>query len=208
MALKVDVSKYDQVQAMFKEIGSKFGRLDILVNNAGVAIHNPRPVDQLDIKDWHEVIDIDLHGAFYCMKEACRIMLKQGKGSVINIGSNVGIRALDPSILPGGAPYVVAKHALMGLTRQGAVDYGRRGIRVNCIGPGFHSGTNLEKNAETLTTADAYDEFIRTKVAPRSPMGRQGTPSELRGALIYLASDASSYMTGQILVSDGGWTAE
>jgi NAD(P)-dependent dehydrogenase (short-subunit alcohol dehydrogenase family) len=207
LAIKADVSKYDQVQALFKEVENKFGRLDILVNNAGVAIHNPGPVDQLDINDWHCVIDVDLHGVFYCMKEGCKLMRKQGKGSVINIGSNIGIRAMDPEILPA-APYVAAKHAVMGITRQAAVDYGKTGIRVNCIGPGFHSGTNLEKSAETLTSKEAYDEFIRTKVAPRSPMGRNGKPSELRGALIYLASDASSFMTGQILVSDGGWTAE
>jgi NAD(P)-dependent dehydrogenase (short-subunit alcohol dehydrogenase family) len=206
LALKCDVSDYAQVQAMFKEIMNEFGRLDILVNNAGVGVHNAAPVDSFDVKDWHSIIDIDLHGVFYCMKEGCKIMLKQGKGSIVNIGSNLSVRAIDTKIFPAAA-YTTAKHAVFGLTKQAAVDYGKKGIRVNCIGPGFHSDTDIEKSSGVVSTKEQYEEFIRTKVAPRSPMGRNAKPSELRGALIYLASDASSYMTGEIIVSDGGWTA-
>lgn len=205
-ALKCDVSDYSQVQAMFQQIEEEFGRLDILVNNAGIGIPHAAPVDSFSIQEWHNIINVDLHGVFYCMKESCRMMLKQGKGSVVNIGSNLSVRAIDTSIFPAAA-YTTAKHAVFGLTKQAAVDYGMKGIRVNCIGPGFHSDTEIEKSAGVVSSREEYEEFIRTKIAPRSPMGRNAKPSELRGALIFLASDASSNMTGEIIILDGGWTA-
>src|SRR4030042_3492252 len=127
LALQVDVSKYDQVQAMFRQVLSQFGKLDILVNNAGIAPPSVL-IDRIELEDWHRVIDIDLHGAFYCLKEALRIMRKQRKGIIINISSILGFSALEPEIL-AQAPYVAVKHAVIGLTQQAAAEYGQYGIR-------------------------------------------------------------------------------
>jgi NAD(P)-dependent dehydrogenase (short-subunit alcohol dehydrogenase family) len=203
MALEVDVSKYDQVQGMFKQVMASFGRLDILVNNAGVA---PPPifVDEVELKDWHRVIDTDLHGVFHCLKEGLKIMRKQGRGSIINISSVAGLHAADPSSLPQAA-YVAAKHAVVGLTKQAAAEYGQFGIRVNCIAPGLHVGTKLPESQgpailETREKAKAREQRMAQKIALRRP----GLPKEMRGLILYLASDSSSYVTGEIIVQDGG----
>ena len=204
LALGVDVSKYDQVQAMFKQVEDTFGRLDILVNNAGVTTQGT-VIDQIDISEWHRVIDIDLHGVFYCMKEGLKTMMKQKKGSIINIGSTVGVLGLDPDIEPL-APYVTAKSAIIGLTKQGAAEYARHGIRINCIAPGWHNDTRLAENAGVRATEDELKAFDQSKIIPRTPMRRRGERGELRGLLLYLASDASTFLTGQTINHDGGWT--
>lgn len=129
--MAVDVSKYDQVNTMFRQVVPSFGKLDVLVNNAGVAPPSV-PIDQIDLNDWHRVIDVNLHGVFYCMREGLRIMRKQERGLIINIASILGLSASEPAIL-AQAPYVAAKHAVIGLTKQAAAEYGRYGIRVNCI---------------------------------------------------------------------------
>ena len=204
LALEVDVSKYDQVQAMFKQIEDTFGRLDILVNNAGVTTSGA-VIDQIDLGEWHRVIDIDLHGVFYCMKEGLKVMMKQKKGSIINIASIVGMLGLDPDI-ESIAPYVSAKAAVIGLTKQGAADYAKQGIRVNCIAPGWHKDTKLAESAGTRLTEEDLRAFDQSKIIPRTPMRRRSERKELRGLLLYLASDASTFLTGQTIAHDGGWT--
>jgi NAD(P)-dependent dehydrogenase (short-subunit alcohol dehydrogenase family) len=203
LALEVDVSQYDQVQEMFKQVMAEFGRIDILVNNAGIA---PPSVltDQTDLSNWHRVINVDLHGTFYCMRESLGIMKKQGKGSIINISSVCGISGTDPAIL-SQAPYVAAKHAVIGLTKQAAAEYGQYGIRVNCIAPGFHHGTRLVESARSKMSEEEFKELNQT-IASRTPLGRTGDPKELKGLILYLASDSSSFMTGEVVVYDGGWT--
>jgi len=201
LALEVDVSKYDQVHAMFEQVMASFGKLDILVNNAGIA---PPAVliDQTDLNDWHKVIDVDLHGVFYCLKEGLGIMKEQGGGSIINISSVVGLIAAAPTGLPQ-APYVAAKHAVIGLTKQAAAEYGQYGIRVNCIAPGLHLGTRLPESMgirPTKQEAKPHEQMISS----RTPLGRAGEPKELKGLLLYLASDSSSFMTGAVIVHDGG----
>ena len=133
-------------------------------------------------------------------------MMKQKKGSIINIGSILGLLGLDPDFGESEAPYVAAKAAVMGLTKQGAADYARHGIRINCIAPGWHNDTKLAANAGMRVTEEDLKVFDQTKIAPRTPMRRRGERSELRGLLLYLASDASSFVTGQIMAHDGGWT--
>ncbi len=201
LALEVDVSQYDQVQAMFRQVMAKFGRLDILVNNAGVA---PPAVftDQTTLSDWHRVIDVDLHGVFYCLKEGLAIMKKQGSGSIINISSVAGLHAADPNSLPQ-APYVAAKHAVIGLTKQVAAEYGQYGIRVNCIAPGLHVGTKLpESMGEKPQAKESKSRHKR--LTSKIPLGRAGQPGEMKGLMLYLASDSSSYVTGEVIVEDGG----
>jgi NAD(P)-dependent dehydrogenase (short-subunit alcohol dehydrogenase family) len=203
LAIEVDVSKYDQVQAMFKQLQGTFDRLDILVNNAGITV--PRcAIDQIEVDDWHKVIDVNLNGTFYCMKEGLRLMMKQKKGSIINIASIAGLCGIDPYV---GlmAPYVTSKSAVIGLTKQGAAEYAQYGIRVNSIAPGWYLGTRLSVDAGIKRTEEELKAFEQL-LASRTPMKRTGEPEELKGLLIYLASDASSFVTGQIIACDGGWT--
>jgi NAD(P)-dependent dehydrogenase (short-subunit alcohol dehydrogenase family) len=199
----VDVSEYDQVQAMFRRIEDRLGRLDVLVNNAGIT-SGRFTVDQIDIMDWHKVIDVNVRGTFYCMKEALRLMMKQKKGSIINIASIVGQYGVDPDIGPM-APYVTSKAAVIGLTKQGAAEYGRYGIRVNSIAPGWHFRTRLAADAGITRTEEEL-KTLEQLIASKTPMKRTAELKELRGLVIYLASDASSFVTGQVIASDGGWT--
>jgi NAD(P)-dependent dehydrogenase (short-subunit alcohol dehydrogenase family) len=203
LPMEVDVSKYDQVQAMFRQVIAKFDKLDILVNNAGIAPPSVL-IDQTDLDDWHRVIDVDLHGTFYCMKEGLGIMRKQERGVIINISSILGITGCDPYIL-AQAPYIASKFGVVGLTKQAAAEYGRYGIRVNCIAPGFHHGTRLPESLKVRPTEEEAGERQQV-ITRRTPLGRTGDPSELRGLLLYLASDSSSFMTGAVIVNDGGWT--
>jgi len=203
VAVQADVSSYEQVRAMFRETESLFGRLDVLVNNAGI-INRRCSIDEMDIEEWHRVLNVNLHGVFYCMKEGLRIMERQKRGSIINITSITGLRGVDPEV---GlmSPYVTSKSAVIGLTRQGAAEYGSRGIRVNAMAPGWHLGTRLAADAGIKRTEEEINSFKQALVS-RTPLGRTGQPSELRPLLIYLASDASSFVTGQVIASDGGWT--
>jgi NAD(P)-dependent dehydrogenase (short-subunit alcohol dehydrogenase family) len=203
LAIKVDVSKYDQVQVMFKQVEAAFGKLDILVNNAGV-INRRCAIDQIDIGNWHQVLDVNVHGVFYCMKEGLRIMMRQKRGSVINVSSITGLCGVDPDV-GQMAPYVTSKSAVIGLTRQGAAEYGVHGIRVNAIAPGWYLGTRLGASAGVERTEEELNSF-RLLLSSKTPMKRTGRPEELRGLLLYLASDASSFVTGQTITSDGGWT--
>ncbi len=203
LALAVDVSHYEEVCDSFQQVIAEFNKLDVLVNNAGIGPPSVL-IDETDLKDWHRVIDVNLHGVFYCMKEGLRIMRQQKSGSVINVGSMLGISAAAPEIL-AQSPYVTAKHGVIGLTKQGAAEYGQFNIRVNCVAPGFHSGTRI---AETLEIKpDAEEARVRQQmISSRTPLGRAAEAKELKGILIYLASDSSAFTTGATIVSDGGWT--
>jgi len=203
LAAQVDVTVYDEVKALFDLVNKRFGKLDILVNNAGVA-PVPALIDETDVKDWHKVINVDLHGVFYCLKEGLKIMRRQKNGSVINISSYLGVSASAPDILPQ-SPYVAAKHGVVGLTRQAASEYGQFNIRVNCIAPGFHAGTRLPESLGIKPKA-GEDTARKALINARTPLGRTATPKELRGLLLYFASDSSSFTTGAVVVSDGGWT--
>jgi NAD(P)-dependent dehydrogenase (short-subunit alcohol dehydrogenase family) len=203
LSIEVDVSKYDQVEAMFKQVERTFGRLDVLVNNAGITTSRCA-IDQMDIQDWHKVLDVNLHGVFYCMKEGLKIMMRQKKGSIINIASITGLCGIDPDV---GlmSPYVTSKSGVIGLTKQGAAEYGPHGIRVNAMAPGWHLGTRLSADAGVKRTEEELTSW-RQLLSSKTPMRRTGEPKELKGLLLYLASDASSFVTGQVIASDGGWT--
>jgi NAD(P)-dependent dehydrogenase (short-subunit alcohol dehydrogenase family) len=203
LPIEADVSKYNQVQTMFQHVEIIFGRLDILINNAGIAAPS-RMIDQIDINDWHKVLDIDINGAFYCMREGLRIMLKQATGSIVNIASVLGLRAVDPEIV-AAAPYVTSKFAVVGLTKQGAAEYGKHGIRINCIAPGWYPGTRLGEGKESKRP-EAATRAWQQMLAARTPMKKTGEPSDLRGLIVFLASDSSSFMTGAVITNDGGWT--
>jgi NAD(P)-dependent dehydrogenase (short-subunit alcohol dehydrogenase family) len=152
-----------------------------------------------DVKNlFKNLMSVNLTGVFLCMQEGLKIMLRQKKGSIINIASICGIVGFEPEIL-ANSNYVTSKAGLIGLTMQGAVEYGPDNIRVNVIAPGFHHGTDLGG------PQDLQAAFWK-KTASIAPMRRNGRPEELKGLAIYLVSDASSFVTGATYVHDGGWT--
>ena len=192
IAIQADVTKKDQVDKAFAETVKELGRLDICVNNAGISIQ--KPVEEMPEEDWDKVVDINLKGVFLCSQAAARIMIPQGHGSIINIASMSGIAVNVPQ---KQAVYNTSKAGVAMLSKSLAVEWAQYGIRVNSISPGY---TKTEMTLSTMAHLFPAWESL-------TPMGRLGEPEELRGAVLYLASDASSYMTGHDLVSDGGYTA-
>ena len=187
-----DVSDPEQVQSVVDAAMDAFGRVDILVNNAGIS-WGERP-ESMAVDKFRKVLDTNLTGAFLFSQAAGREMLKAKRGAIINIASVAGMRSSTNG--PHYAGYVASKAALMGLTRELAATWGRDGIRVNAIAPGFfHS-----------RLADAVIEYVEPELQRRNPIPRVGAAGELKGVALFLASDASSYITGQTIIVDGGAT--
>jgi NAD(P)-dependent dehydrogenase (short-subunit alcohol dehydrogenase family) len=193
LAVECDVTKEASVDALVQATISRFGSVDVLVNNAGVA--RVRPALDEAPSDFREVIDTNLVGAFTCAQRFGRVMVENRKGSIINIASILGFVGIG---LVPQASYAASKGGVVNLTRELATQWARLGVRVNAIAPGWFPS---EMAADMVETEDGQ-KFIRR----RTPMGRAGEPKELLGALLLLASDASSFMTGQIIAVDGGWT--
>lgn len=187
-----DVAKAEDVQAVVDETVSKFGTVDILINNAGVS-WGAMPED-MPLAQWQKVIDVNLTGCFL-MAQACgKEMLKQQSGSIINIASIAGLTSSANG--PFYAGYVASKAGLIGLTRELAASWGRKGIRVNAIAPGFfHS-----------RLADAVIDLYERTIQENNVIPRVGNEGELKGVIVFLASEASSYITGQTIAVDGGMT--
>ena len=197
-----DVSSADDVAAMISAALSTYGRLDIAINNAGI-VTPPCRFHHISTSDWNRLIGIDLTGVFFCMREELRVMVGQQSGNIINIASVAGIRGVAPEHKPR-ANYVAAKHAVVGLTKQGALEYAGDHIRVNAIAPGWFGGTDISRErTQKPDNAKDLDEKRNSFV----PLGRKGSLSELKGLTLFLASEMSSYITGQILTVDGGVTA-
>jgi NAD(P)-dependent dehydrogenase (short-subunit alcohol dehydrogenase family) len=187
-----DVSKPGDVAAVVDRTVSTFGKVDILINNAGVtwaAEPEDMPIDR-----WQKVVDINLTGAFLFAQAAGREMLKRRSGRIINVASIAGMQGSVNG--PHFAPYAATKAGLMGLTRELAASWGRQNIRVNAIAPGyFHS-----------RLADGAIEIAEPAIKASSPIPRVGDAGELKGVAVFLAADASNYITGQTIVVDGGRT--
>ena len=187
-----DVSKPQDVQAVVDKTIEVYGQVDILLNNAGVS-WGERP-ESMPFDKWQKVIDINLTGAFLFAQAAAREMLKRERGCIINVSSVSGLQSSADG--PHYVGYAASKAGLFGLTRELAASWGRQGIRVNAIAPGFfHS-----------RLADAAIEYAEPAIKARNPIPRVGAPGELKGVAVFLASDASNYITGQIIVVDGGRT--
>ena len=191
----MDVTDEEQVGAAFARAAAHFGRLDVLFNNAGVADPQPRLVHEYPTDVWRRVLAVDLEGVFLCAREALRLMVGQGAGKIVNVASMWGL-AGSSSLFPAPA-YNAAKGAVVNLTRELGLQYATRGIQVNALCPGFHA-TNLGDHDEALTRQ--IEAFI--------PMGRIADAAEIKGPALFLTSAASSYMTGQTLVVDGGCLAK
>jgi NAD(P)-dependent dehydrogenase (short-subunit alcohol dehydrogenase family) len=190
--LVADVSKSSDVQAVVDKTMAVYGRLDILVNNAGIT-WGARP-EEMALDKWQKVIDVNLTGAFLVAQAAGREMLKREYGRIINVSSIAGLHAAVHG--PHYAAYAASKAGLIGLTRELAASWGRQNIRVNAIAPGFfHS-----------RLADPVLPLAEPAIQATCPIPRIGAEGELKGVCVFLASDASNYITGQTLVVDGGRT--
>lgn len=186
-AFEVDVSVYSQVEEMINKILDKFGKVDILVNNAGITRDNL--ILRMSEAEWDKVIEVNLKGTFNCIKAVSKAMLKQKYGRIINIASVVGIMGN-----PGQANYSASKGGIIALTKTVAKELGSRNINVNAVAPGFIA-TDMTK---------VLPEEIKQKMLAQIPMGRFGLPEEVAKVCLFLASDDSSYITGQTIVVDGG----
>lgn len=193
-----DVSNYDDVQLMVETALKMQGKLDVLVNNAG--IDPGGTVTDVDQDLWKQVIDVNLTGSFNTMRASIPHMIKGGGGSIINISSLGGVQCL-----PGMSAYCTSKAAINMLTRQTALDYGRSKVRCNAVCPGAVRTKMLEQALSPLTEVLKTDvDGVFDCIASNVPLGRVATPDEISGLCSYLASDDASFMTGSILLIDGG----
>lgn len=191
-AFAVDVTNLAQVQKLVADVEASLGPVDILVNSAGINIRGN--AHELSEEDWDSVIDINLKGTFFCSRTVGPGMVARKWGRVINMGSILSVIAI-----PGRAPYASAKAGVANLTKVLALEWAGTGVTANAICPGPF-GTDMNKTL--MNDPVKYAEFIK-----QLPIGRFGELHELNGAVVYLASDASSFMTGSLMFIDGGWTA-
>jgi NAD(P)-dependent dehydrogenase (short-subunit alcohol dehydrogenase family) len=190
-----DVRSEPDRERLIAEAAETFGRVDVLLNNAGIT--RPQPAEGESEADWYEVLEVNLNAVFRLSQLAGRLMLAQESGSIVNVASILGLVASAPI---QQAAYCASKGAVVNLTRELACQWARRGVRVNALAPGWFPS---EMTAESVFEDERSLAFLRRNC----PMGRGGREHELDGALLFLASDASSYVTGQTIVVDGGWTA-
>ena len=194
--VRTDVTHTSDVVALVARTLDRFGRLDCAVNNAGISGPVNVPVADIDEARWDAVMEINLRAVWVCMKHEIRAMLPQGTGSIVNVSSIFGYK---PSTI-GHAAYCASKHAMIGLTKTAAIDYGQAGLRVNAIAPGFTLSEMVDpvkKGVERYATlANRY-----------SAMNRLGNAEETAHAITWLCSDAASFVNGAVLSADGGDTA-
>ncbi|MBW2347951.1 MAG: glucose 1-dehydrogenase [Deltaproteobacteria bacterium] len=193
LPVECDVTREEDVDRLVQTTVNRFGRLDVLVNNAGIAV--VVPAENETPADFRRVLEVNVTAGFLCARSCGRVMLKAGRGSIINIASIMGV--VGVGALPQ-LSYNTSKGAVVNMTRELAAQWAKRGIRVNAIAPGFFPS----EMTVGLTDTEEGLRFVRR----RTPMRRAGRPEELVGALLLLASDAGSYITGQTIIVDGGWT--
>ncbi|MDD5126779.1 MAG: glucose 1-dehydrogenase [Dehalococcoidales bacterium] len=191
LAVSVDVSKTQEVQNMVNIVKAKFGKIDILINNAGIG--QGKSFLGMSEEDWDSMIDIHMKGTFLCSQMVAREMVKEKKGTIINISSMSGFIINRPQ---KQAHYNAAKAAIAHFTKSIAMELAKYNIRVNAIAPGY---MKTEMTAPVLNS-DMANEWLQL-----SPMGRFGEPYEIKGLALYLASRASSFMTGSVILIDGGY---
>jgi NAD(P)-dependent dehydrogenase (short-subunit alcohol dehydrogenase family) len=192
--VKTDVSKASEVETLVKKVVEKFGRLDVAFNNAGIEGVWTSIVSESE-EDWDRTFDINLKGVWLCMKYEIRQMLKQGgAGAIVNMASVAGLIGLA-----GAAAYCASKHGVMGLTKAVALETARSGIRINAVCPAVVE----TPMADRLYSVPAVNKFV----LGLHPVGRFGKPMEIAEAVLWMCSDRASFMTGQSLVLDGGFTA-
>lgn len=191
LPLELNVLSQEDIQQLVEAVLQEFGKIDILVNNAGLNIR--RPSTEVSWEDWDTVLDTNLKGSFFCARAVAPHMIDRRYGRIINVGSCTAVFGME-----GIVPYAASRGGVLQMTRSLAAEWGRYGVTVNVLAPGFF---------ETAQTAALYAnrEWVES-ILERIPLGRTGRPGDLDGAVVFLASDASEYVTGQILFVDGGFT--
>lgn len=205
LGISADMTKEEDIKRMVDETVKKFGRIDILFNNAGIG-RSLRPIHEDVVADFDIVIATNLRGPFLVLKYVLPVMIKQNKGAIINTSSTAGLRAEIPEIAP--VAYCAAKAGINVMTQVAAIEYAKYNIRVNCIAPGMHHSEIGHDNPRPNTPPTPQQMAAMQEGMKRAmddiPMNRFAEADELAGLAVLLASDASSYITGQIIVQDGG----
>lgn len=193
LAIKTDVTKPEEVDAMVEQVVNTFGRLDVAFCNAGICMNIP--AEEMTYDQWRKVLDINLTGVFLTAQAAGKVMLKQGSGSIINTAS---MSAHIVNVPQPQCSYNASKAGVIQLTKSLAIEWAKRGVRVNCISPGY-IGTELTLNSPSLQPLiQQWNEM--------APMGRMGRPDELQSICVYLAGDTSTFTTGSDFIVDGAFT--
>lgn len=192
LPISADISNLKDINSMVEKVVQEFGRIDILVNNAGTTIR--MFCEDFTESAWEKVMALNLKGAFFCAQAVGKVMIKQRSGKIINVSSLLSVIGV-----PRAVAYSASKGGISQITKTMAVEWAKYNINVNAIGPGYFR-TDLTKPLQE-------DQERSAQILSRIPMGRWGEPDDLKGVVVFLASDASNYITGQTIYVDGGWLA-
>jgi NAD(P)-dependent dehydrogenase (short-subunit alcohol dehydrogenase family) len=193
LAVTCDVTRAEDVKAALDKTIEAFGQLDFAFNNAGVEQKNTATAE-IEEEEWNRIVDTNLRGVFLCMKYEIPLLLGHGGGAIVNTSSGAGVIGIK-----GGSVYAAAKHGIIGLTKSAALDYAAQNIRVNAVAPGYIATSMMDRF--TGGKAEGWE-----KITAEEPIGRVGKPEEIADAVLWLCSDASSFVIGHTLVADGGQT--